>query len=54
MSFDPILLGGLALSILFLALLVWLMARAASDARWPELSRGAREARAKAEREHGA
>ncbi len=54
MAFDSILIGGLAASILFLALLVWLMARAASDARWPQLSRGVREARAKQEREHGA
>ncbi|MCL6088668.1 MAG: hypothetical protein M1530_00705 [Candidatus Marsarchaeota archaeon] len=54
MAFDLVLIGGIAASILFLALLVWLMARAASDARWPELSRGAREARARQEREHGA
>ncbi len=50
MSYDPILLGGVALSILFLALLVWLMVRAASRPEWSEISQGTRKARDARER----
>lgn len=51
MSYDPMLLGGVALSILFLALLVWLMVRAASSPEWSQISQGTRKARDARERE---
>ena len=50
MSYDPMLLGGIALSILFLALLVWLMIRAASKPEWSDISQGTRKARDSRER----
>ncbi len=45
MSYDLTLIGGVAVSIAFLALLVWLMVRAASSPEWSQISQGTRRAR---------
>ncbi len=50
MTYDPTLLGGIALSVAFLALLVWLMLRSANEPEWSKISQGARSARNARER----
>ncbi len=50
MSYDPMMMGGVAVSIVFLALLVWLMIRAASKPEWSQISQGTRHARDARER----
>jgi hypothetical protein len=47
MAFDLLILGAVALSILFLAVLVWLMIRAGSQADWAAISQGVRAERDK-------
>ncbi|VVB57530.1 Uncharacterised protein [uncultured archaeon] len=53
MAFDALFMGGLLASVVFLALLVWLMIRAGSDPKWAQISQGVRDERSRREREHG-
>ncbi len=49
MALDIVVVGAVALSIVFLAFLVWLMLRAGSDPKWADISQGVRKERDKRE-----
>lgn len=50
MALDPIIVGAVALSILFLLVLVWLMIRAGSNPEWAAISQDTRRMRDKADK----